>query len=103
MISVATLLYTGVVIYGFLGTKAFLKLRERLELPIPAYPQFYASFGLLLILVPASWLIVLEVLDRKEIDWSEGAVGISVAVAIMGSAFLGVFLSLKSVAAAYAF
>ena len=68
-ISVITLLYTGFVVYGFLGTKTFLTFRGKVEMPTPAFSEVYVSFGLFLLLLPFTWLISLAILDRKEIDW----------------------------------
>ncbi|MEM9283754.1 MAG: hypothetical protein AAGA96_18180 [Verrucomicrobiota bacterium] len=102
-ISVITLIHMGFVIYGFLGTKAFINFREKIAWPTPGIADSFASFGLLLLLLPAVWLAVLTVLEKKAIDWTEGFVGIYVAIGIVGTAFFGAFLSVKAVAAASVF
>ena len=73
-ISVITLLHTGFVIYGFLGTKAFINFREKTTWPIPGIADSFASFGLLLLFLPVVWLVTLDVLERTSIDWADGLV-----------------------------
>ena len=102
-ISVITLLHTGFVIYGILGTKVFINFREKIEMPIPAFPERYTTFGLLLLLLPIVWLVFLEILDRKDVDWEEGIVAICITVGIVGSAFVAAIVSMKAVEAASVF
>ena len=97
------LLQAGFVFYGFLGTKVCLNFREKIDFPLPVFSEMFATFGLFLILIPVSWLVLIMILEKKEMDWSEGVPGLLVATFVLGTLTIVAILSVRAVYLASAF